>query len=102
MPAVTINTLATKKRNREKFAVITTYDATFARVANAAAIEVILIGDSLGNVLQGQGSTVPVTVEDMIYHTQCVARGNSDALLWPTCLSPATTTQPMQFAMPHG
>jgi len=81
MPAVTINTLASKKRKREKFAVITTYDATFARVANAAAIEVILIGDSLGNVLQGHGSTVPVTMEDMCYHTQCVARGNSDALL---------------------
>jgi 3-methyl-2-oxobutanoate hydroxymethyltransferase len=81
MPAVTINTLATRKRNHEKFAVITAYDATFARAANAAAIEVILIGDSLGNVLQGQGSTVPVTMDDMCYHTQCVARGNSDALL---------------------
>jgi 3-methyl-2-oxobutanoate hydroxymethyltransferase len=81
MPAVTINTLTTRKRNGEKFAVITTYDATFARAANAAGIEVILIGDSLGNVLQGHGSTVPVTVADMCYHTQCVARGNSDALL---------------------
>jgi len=81
MPAITINTLASKKRNGEKFAVITAYDATFARTANAAGIEVILIGDSLGNVLQGHQHTVPVSVDDMCYHTQCVARGNSDALL---------------------
>lgn len=81
MPAVTINTLAAKKRKSEKFAVMTAYDATFARAANVAGIEVLLIGDSLGNVLQGHGSTVPVTMDDMCYHTQCTARGNSDALL---------------------
>jgi len=81
MPAITINTLASKKRNGEKFAVVTAYDATFARVANTAGIEVILVGDSLGNVLQGHQSTVPVSVNDMCYHTQSVARGNSDALL---------------------
>lgn len=77
MSAVTINTLQAHKAAGEKFAVITTYDATFAHLVEAAGIEVILIGDSLGMVLQGHNSTLPVTVHDMVYHTQCVSRGCS-------------------------
>jgi 3-methyl-2-oxobutanoate hydroxymethyltransferase len=57
--------------------VLTAYDATFARVAAEAGIEAILVGDSLGMVLQGHASTLPVTVADMAYHVAAVARGNS-------------------------
>jgi 3-methyl-2-oxobutanoate hydroxymethyltransferase len=59
----------------EKIAVITAYDATFAAVADAAGIECILVGDSLGMVCQGLASTVGVTLETMRHHTECVARG---------------------------
>ena len=78
---ITITTLAKMKRNREKFAVLTAYDASFAALLEAAGVEVILVGDSLGMVVQGQRSTVPVTMEDMIYHTRLVARGRQTALL---------------------
>ncbi|MFZ1641879.1 MAG: 3-methyl-2-oxobutanoate hydroxymethyltransferase [Candidatus Contendobacter sp.] len=78
---ITITTLAKMKRNREKFAVLTAYDASFAALLEAAGVEVILVGDSLGMVIQGQRTTVPVTVEDMIYHTRLVARGCQTALL---------------------
>ena len=78
---ITITTLAKMKRNREKFAVLTAYDASFAALLEAAGVEVILVGDSLGMVVQGQRSTVPVTMEDMIYHTRLVARGCQTALL---------------------
>ncbi len=65
----------------EKIAVITSYDASFARAADQAGIEVILVGDSLGMVLQGHDSTVPVTLEQMAYHTRCVSKGASQALV---------------------
>lgn len=65
----------------EKIAVITSYDASFARAADRAGIEVILVGDSLGMVLQGHDSTVPVTLEQMAYHTRCVSRGANQALV---------------------
>jgi 3-methyl-2-oxobutanoate hydroxymethyltransferase len=78
---ITITTLAKLKRNREKFAVLTAYDASFAALLEAAGVDVILVGDSLGMVVQGQRTTVPVTLEDMIYHTRIVARGCGTALL---------------------
>ncbi|MDS4029387.1 MAG: 3-methyl-2-oxobutanoate hydroxymethyltransferase [Candidatus Contendobacter sp.] len=78
---ITIKTLAKMKRDREKFAVLTAYDASFAALLEAAGVEVILVGDSLGMVVQGQRTTVPVTMEDMIYHTRLVARGCRTALL---------------------
>lgn len=81
MKAVTITDLQKKKQNAEKFAVITSYDATFTRLACEAGIAAILVGDSLGNVLQGQSSTVPVSLEEMVYHTRCVSRGNTGALI---------------------
>lgn len=81
MKAVTIKDLQQKKSHGEKFAVITSYDSTFTQLACEAGIEAILVGDSLGNVLQGQSSTVPVTLNDMCYHTQCVSRGNQGALI---------------------
>ena len=76
MNPISIRSLQTKKANGEKFATLTAYDATFAKLASDAGVEVLLVGDSLGNVLQGHDSTLPVSVADMAYHTACVARGN--------------------------
>ncbi len=78
---VTVATLQRMKKSGEKFACLTAYDACFAGILCDAGVEVILIGDSLGMVLQGHDSTLPVTMEDMIYHTACVKRGNKNALL---------------------
>jgi 3-methyl-2-oxobutanoate hydroxymethyltransferase len=64
----------------EKITMLTCYDATFAHACNQAGVEVLLVGDSLGMVLQGHDSTLPVTAE-MAYHTACVKRGNTDALI---------------------
>ncbi|MDR0577422.1 MAG: 3-methyl-2-oxobutanoate hydroxymethyltransferase [Candidatus Accumulibacter sp.] len=67
--------LAKMKAAGEKIAMLTCYDASFARACDAAGVDVILIGDSLGNVVQGHETTLPVTVEHIAYHTACVARG---------------------------
>ena len=77
MKATTIRTLRESKRGKKRFACITSYDASFARVAEEAGIEVILVGDSLGMVLQGHASTLPVSVADICYHTGCVSRATS-------------------------
>jgi 3-methyl-2-oxobutanoate hydroxymethyltransferase len=63
----------------EKIAMLTCYDAAFARVLDQAGIDSLLVGDSLGNVLQGRPSTLAVTLDEMAYHTGCVARGNRNA-----------------------
>ena len=76
MVMITIKTLNEKKKSGEKFPVITAYDASFSRLANNAGIDVILVGDSLGNVIQGHDSTIPTTINVMIYHTQAVRRGS--------------------------
>ncbi|WP_372748618.1 3-methyl-2-oxobutanoate hydroxymethyltransferase [Litorivivens sp.] len=81
MNKISPQSLLAKKANGEKFAVLTAYDATFARAVDQAGIDVILVGDSLGNVLQGHTSTLPVTVDDMCYHTACVNRGTETALI---------------------
>ena len=73
--SITIAELQRKKDAGEKISMITTYDATFARIVEAAGIDMILIGDSLGNVMQGRDNTLAVTVDDIIYHAQCVMRG---------------------------
>ena len=65
----------------EKIAMLTCYDATFARVLDAAGVDCLLVGDSLGMVLQGHTSTVPVTLQQMAYHTRCVAQANPAAWL---------------------
>ncbi len=81
MKAVNVNTLLSLKSNGEKFPVITAYDSAFARQIELAGIEVVLVGDSLGNVVLGYTSTVPVTMDDMLHHTAAVARGNDKSLL---------------------
>lgn len=73
--------LAKMKAAGEKIAVLTCYDASFAAQCDSATVDALLIGDSLGMVLQGYDSTLPVTVDDIVYHTQAVARGSSRALI---------------------
>lgn len=71
---VTLTSLAQLKRNGEKIAAVTAYDAAFGFLADQAGIEVILVGDSLGMVVQGHATTVPVTVDEIVYHTRMVCR----------------------------
>ena len=77
MKSVTLSTLRELKARGEKFSCLTCYDATFAHAMSQAGVETMLIGDSLGMVVQGQTSTLPVSVADMAYHTVAVARGNT-------------------------
>lgn len=69
------------RKGGEKIAVLTAYDATFARVLDAAGVDVLLVGDTLGMVVQGNDDTLSVTLEDVIYHTRAVVRGASRALV---------------------
>jgi 3-methyl-2-oxobutanoate hydroxymethyltransferase len=72
--SLTISDLLKMKQQQEKIAMLTCYDAGFARAMDGAGVDIILVGDSLGMVVQGKSSTVGVSVEDMCYHTGCVAR----------------------------
>jgi 3-methyl-2-oxobutanoate hydroxymethyltransferase len=81
MPKVTLSTLQKLKQSGEKIAALTCYDSTFASVAGSAGIEVLLVGDTLGMVLQGHENTLPVTMENMLYHTACVANADSGAFV---------------------
>jgi len=73
--ALTIDHLLAMKRDGEKITMLTCYDATFASAMDRSGVDIILVGDSLGMVVQGESSTVGVQVEDIAYHTQCVAKG---------------------------
>ena len=81
MGKITISTLDKMKASGEKFVCITAYDATFSRIISDVGAEAILVGDSLGMVLQGHDSTIPVTISDMAYHTQCVCRAEPKSLV---------------------
>jgi 3-methyl-2-oxobutanoate hydroxymethyltransferase len=74
-PPVTLATLARMKADGEKIASLTCYDASFAVLLDTADVDVVLVGDSLGMVIQGYDTTVPVTMDHMVYHTAAVARG---------------------------
>jgi 3-methyl-2-oxobutanoate hydroxymethyltransferase len=78
---ITLTTLQKMAQEGNKIAMLTCYDASFAAVLEAAGVESLLIGDSLGNVLQGHESTLPVSLRDIIYHTECVARGSKRAFI---------------------
>ncbi len=78
---VTVNTLHKLKSNNEKFVVIALYDAHMAAMAQRCGVEVVLVGDSLGMTVLGYDSTIPVTMEHMIYHVEAVARGNKKSLI---------------------
>jgi 3-methyl-2-oxobutanoate hydroxymethyltransferase len=80
-PPVNVGSLREMKKVREPIACLTAYDASFAQIVDAAGTDVVLVGDTLGMVIQGHDTTVPVTVGDMIYHTRCVARGVRRAFL---------------------
>ena len=80
-PPVNIGTLRDMKQAREPIACLTAYDASFAQLVDVAGTDVVLVGDSLGMVVQGLDTTVPVTVADMVYHSRCVARGLRRAFL---------------------
>jgi len=81
MEKITLTKLADMKRAGEKIACLTAYDASFAALLEDSGVEVVLVGDSLGNVIQGRGSTLPVNLDDMVYHTRCAAAGVRRALL---------------------
>ena len=78
---ITISKLLTMRAEDEKITMLTAYDSTMSALLNRCGVETILIGDSLGNVIQGHSSTTPVTVEQVAYHTECVARANSYAFI---------------------
>ncbi len=73
--------LADAKRDGRRLVMLTAYDASFARTLDDNGVDLVLVGDSLGMVVQGRDSTLPVTVDDIVYHTACAARGLSTALL---------------------
>src|SRR6187551_1011368 len=72
---VTIHTLRQMKERGDKIAMLTAYDATFARLLDGSGADILLVGDSLGMVIQGHDTTLPVTLDDLIYHCRAVARG---------------------------
>ena len=78
---VTTHTLQEMKRSGEKITMLTSYDYSLARLVDAAGIDVILVGDSASNVMAGNETTVPITLEHMIYHAQCVIKGVDRALV---------------------
>jgi 3-methyl-2-oxobutanoate hydroxymethyltransferase len=78
---ITISKLLSMRTEGEKIAMLTAYDSTMAALLNRCGVETILIGDSLGNVIQGHSSTTPVIVKQVAYHTECVARANSHAFV---------------------
>ncbi len=78
---LTVPTLATMARDGGKIAMLTAYDASFAALCDRAGVDVLLVGDSLGMVIQGHDSTLPVSLGDVLYHTRCVAAGSKHALV---------------------
>ncbi len=81
MNAVTVTALRAMKRAGKKIACLTAYDYSFAEMLDRVGIDVVLVGDSLGMVIQGNDSTLPVTLTDMVYHSHCVTRGCERALV---------------------
>jgi 3-methyl-2-oxobutanoate hydroxymethyltransferase len=100
MPDITLTTLHGLKARGEKIAMLTCYDATFAQAASSAGVEMLLVGDTLGMILHGHDSTLPVQVEDVAYHTECVRRGNVGAFIVADLpfMSYATVEQALQNA----
>lgn len=81
MPGITLTHLQKMKQQSEKIAMLTCYDATFAYTLSSEGVDMLLIGDTLGMILQGHDSTLPVTLEDMVYHTASVKRGNTGSFI---------------------
>lgn len=81
MKKQTIPQIVQKASKGEKLTMLTAYDATFARIIDEAGIDMILVGDSLGQVIQGRDNTIPVLLDDVIYHTSCVTRAVKQAIV---------------------
>jgi len=78
---ITLSALHKMAQEGNRIAMLTCYDASFAGLLESAGVESLLVGDSLGNVLQGHETTLPVTLRDIVYHTECVARGSKRAFI---------------------
>lgn len=78
---ITVRKLQQMKSEAKKIVCLTAYDVSFAKLLDDASVDVVLVGDSLGMVMQGLDNTLPVTMDDMVYHSRCVANGLSKALL---------------------
>lgn len=96
MQKVTVSSLRKMKQQGEKITMLTVYDATFAKLFSEQGLDILFIGDTLGQVVQGHDSTVPVKIEDMVYHTECVARGNYGRSLVMADMPFMTYAQPQQ------
>jgi 3-methyl-2-oxobutanoate hydroxymethyltransferase len=81
MPRITLTELGALRARGEKLVMLTCYDASFAALCDEAGVELLLVGDSLGMVVQGHDTTLPVTMDDVAYHTACVARGSKRGLV---------------------
>ncbi|ETR72406.1 MAG: 3-methyl-2-oxobutanoate hydroxymethyltransferase [Candidatus Magnetoglobus multicellularis str. Araruama] len=81
MSKTTVTHLMKMKSDKKKITVLTAYDHAFASLVDAAGVDIILVGDSLGNVVQGESSTLPVTMDQMIYHTQMVSKAAKNAMV---------------------
>ena len=81
MAQITVLDLQKKKTGNQKISMVTAYDYTMARLVDQAGVDMVLVGDSLGMVIQGEDNTLAVTIDDMIYHSRCVAKGLSNAHL---------------------
>ena len=101
MVKIKITDIAKRYRRGERLTMLTAYDATIARLVDEAGIDMILVGDSLGMVVQGHDSTIPVTLDEVIYHTDCASRGAARALIvtdLPFMSYQASATQAMLAA----
>jgi len=100
MKKQTTHTLLALKANKQPITMLTAYDATFSKLISEQGVETILVGDSLGMVMQGGDSTIPVSMSDMCYHIKCVAKGNKGSLLTGDMpyMSYATETQAFENA----
>lgn len=78
---ITLNTILSRKRSKQKISMLTAYDFTFAKLLDNAGVDIVLVGDSLGNVMLGYENTLPVTLVEMIIHTQAVSRGVNRAMV---------------------
>lgn len=104
---VTVRALAGMKESGEKIASLTAYDASFASLLDRAGVDLVLVGDSLGNVIQGRSTTLPVTLDEMIYHTRAVAAGLQRAFLvgdmpWMTFNDPSDAARNAGRLMAEG
>ena len=78
---LTVNDLAAMKQQGEKITCLTAYDASFSALIDKVGVDMMLVGDSLGMVVQGQATTLPVTITDMVYHTRCVSQARRRAFV---------------------